>query len=232
MKTKIATLQPDGNINVLGIIMTPADARSLIIRLRAVLKSAGKTTPRINIAKTLFDSIDDGYTVFINTPQNLFEIKLAFGVESESVVPIVEALMEFHKSNESLNILIHESVMLESGAGSYLRYTSQFAQHISKLTQEFLKVRCIFNSETRMLGIFCRKSEMDLSMTFKGQLYNTLIAQGKAAFKREDIPDTYLAYPSMLLYTIRKKLPDYQVSLRQTKNTFQFNAKKVANSAI
>jgi hypothetical protein len=215
-----------------GVTVTPAEARALIFRLKAQLKEAAWKTAsmpsvaQVNVAKQMFDSAENGsvFTVHIMDENDLYEIKTALKVESRSIVPVIGALMDFHKSNESLNILISDRVM---GDSAYMRYTNQFAQQVSKTTQEFLKVRCIHNSERGIMGVFCRKTEFDVSVTFKGQLIAALRANGEATFNCVDIPGTYLDYPSMLLYTLRKKMPDHEIALKRTKQSFKFTAKSL-----
>lgn len=227
----VATVTSDGNVQLFGqIVITPKEAKALVIRIRALLKNISGTShaplARINLSKAMFDSAEDDsvFTVRINTEQELFEINQGLQVKSRSIAATIGALMEFHKHNESLNIILGDEVIRDF---AYTRYTGQFAQQIAHLTQEFLKIRCIYDIEKKVMGIFCRKSEADLSVTFKGQLCNSLITKGEVTFDKVDVPDTYLQYPSMLLYTVRKKLPDYKINLRKTKNTFKFTAKPI-----
>lgn len=231
MSKTIATLQPDGNINILGIVITPIEARRLILEIRTALKEGLKSKgfasiAHTNVSKQMFDSADDGsvFTVRIMDESSLMEIKQALGVETHGIVPVIAALMEFHKQNESLNIMIGESAM---GDTKYHHYTGQFAHQLAQYTQEFLKIRAIYDTGTKVMGVFCRKTEFDISTTFKGQLVAGLRKNGEISFDKKDIPDTYLDYPSMLLYTIRKKLPEYAVQLTKQKKRFKFTAKKV-----
>lgn len=215
-----------------GINITVDEARVIILKLKAQIKdhawsaTAAHSVAHVNVAKQMFDSANDGsvFTVHITDENELFEIKRALSVDSRSIVPVIGALMEFHKDNESLNILISDAVM---GDSAYKRYTGQFAQQVAKTTQEFLKVRCIYDTFLATMGIFCRKTEFDISVTFKGQLVATLQSKGEATFNRIDIPETYLDYPSMLLYSIRKKLPGYSITLKKTKTSYKFSAEKM-----
>ena len=220
----------NGAIEVIeGINVTPDEARAIIFRMKQQLKNSDwKSTPvprsHVNIAKQMFDSAENEsvYTVRIEDEHSLQEIKEALNVESRSIVPVIGALMEFHKNNESLNIIISDTVMDHS---AYARYTNQFAQQIAKTTQEFLKVRCFHDPKGEVMGVFCRKTETDISVTFKGQLVAALQSTGEATFKITDIPGTYVDYPSMLLYTIRKKFPDNEIILKKMKNSFKFTKK-------
>ncbi len=137
-KNKLATLQKDGNIALFGqtIVIKPIEAKELLIQLKAVLKNANGDAPSVahtNVAKQMFDSARDGtvFTVHIPDENALYEIKQALAVNSNGIVPVIAALMEFHKNNESLNILIGRVVM---GGTKYHNYTGQFAhQSHSKL---------------------------------------------------------------------------------------------------
>lgn len=217
----------NGAIEVIeGINVSPDEARAIIFRMKAQLKNATwKSTPasmaHVNVAKQMFASAEDGsvFTVRIEDENGLQEIKDALNVQSRSIVPVIGALMEFHRNNESLNIIISDTVM---GHSAYARYTNQFAQQVSKTTQEFLKVRCFHDPKDKVMGVFCRKTETDISVTFKGQLVAALQSTGEATFKITDIPGTYVDYPSMLLYTIRKKFPENEITLKKMKNSFKF----------
>jgi hypothetical protein len=231
--SKIATLQQDGNIALLGggVVVTPGEARRLIIELRDALKESTKskgfaTVAHTNIAKQMFASADDGSVLTVRIPDEsaLAEIKKALQVESHGLVPVLAALMEFHKANESLNILIGSLAM---NGTKYHNYTGQFAQQLAQHTQEFLKIRCIYDTVQKIMGVFCRKTDFDVSTTFKGQLVAGLRKNGEMSFQKDDVPSTYLDYPSMILYTVRKALPEYEVKLLQQKTRFKFVAKKL-----
>ena len=225
----VAILTEDNNILLHGHTLTRAEARELSIRLNALLKESDVTDYRrarfvpINIAKDLFDSVDDGtaFTVHIEDEKYLDDIRAAFNVEE--ILDCVDALMKQHGNNDSLNIMFENST-----GDDYANSTMSFAQSVAGRTQEFLKIRCLYDQKTRTLGVFCRKNEADISLTFRGHLCNELITKGHCEFDHINIPDTYLQYPSMLLYNIRKKLPELKIELKKKKNSFRFTAKKVA----
>lgn len=210
--------------------LTVEEARRLVILLQEELKScnvANRPTLFDNQAN-LFASSDDGsvFTSTINDEEEYNAARAAFSLDSGSMLSVIGAVMNYHADQESLNILVHEDVMRKH-AKSYLTFTGQFASLIAKQTHDFLKIRVVYSRERKQCGIFCRKSDFDLSVTFRGQLMSLLTKSGASEIRipKEQIPETYRLYPSTLTAFVRKRMPDHEVNLEKTKTEFVITIK-------
>lgn len=208
---------------------TLPEARRLVNELRDAIKNCNGAIPKFENESSLFASADDGsvFTAYLNDEEEFNAARAAFNIErAGSILPVIGAIMHFHADQESLNIIVADSVM-EAHAKSYLTFTGQFATLLSKVSEEFLRVRVLYDKERKQCGIFCRKSDFDLSVTFRGQLIAALKREGRVSVKLENVPETYILYPSTLIHFLRKRLPDCEVSAKKTRTTFEIVAEKI-----
>lgn len=228
---KLVEQLPDKTIMVLGHLgLSLTDARQLHTELGEVLKScnvANKNRVQ-SVEDSLFGSADSGgvFTVYINDDNDFETMRAAFKT-THAIVSVIDALMQFHSDQEALNIIIAKQVM-EGRAKSYMFYPDQFAQQIAKRTMEYLKIKCIYHQTREIMGVFCRKSDLEISVTFRGQLLNELQQHGKANVDTKDIPESYLAYPATLVAFLRKRFPDQEVDLQKSSKIFKFSIKKTS----
>lgn len=217
-----------------GVFVIPATSLSYeeikpyIKSLQALAKhNCNVATVSPVMVQSLFDSVNnpDVLTIYINEDSDYRDIRAALKVEKDTFISLLEALMEYYNDRESLNIIIKKKVLRNHG-DMFIRFTAQFAQQVAARTQEFLKVKVIYDSEKFLLGIFCRKSEFDVSVTFFGQLVYMLEEKGEAFSPYMDMPDTYQAYPSMLHFKLKKKLTNLDIKMQKLKTGLRFYFKK------
>lgn len=235
MKTQVKDQElrlDDGLILLQGMSYTIAEAKQLVKQLQTLIKQNCNVaiTPQ-PMARSLFESVDNPevLNIYIDTDQDFLDIRTALKVEKDSLVRVLDALMEYYKEREALNIIIKGEVLRNHG-DSYLRHTAQFGQQISNCTQEFLKVKAIYDRPKGLLGIFCRKSDFDLQVTFFGQLVETMLQKNEAFVTHSDLPETYRDFPSMLHFKLKKKLDNQSVKMQKLKSGLRFYLPKVQKS--
>lgn len=218
----------DGMIELLPVTLTVADAKLHIKAVQKLIKDCDVATIESPpMVRSLFESVDNPevQTIYIRTDQDYHDSRQALKVPKDTIISLLETIMNYYKEHESLNIIISREVMRNRGE-TYHRYTAQFAQQVAARTQDFLKVKAIYSAERGELGIFCRKSEFDISMTFFGQLIAALKQHGTVTTDFNDMPDTYVAYPSMLHHKIKSKLSDPKVKMVKLVRGLKFSCEK------
>lgn len=225
-KTYTAILS-EGVITLRPVNLTPDEAREHIKLVSKLLKDCDVATLESPpLVRSLFESINDPdiLTIFVRNDQEYHDMRTVLKCK-DTIIAFIAATMEYYKEKESLNIILSREVMRNRG-DTYHRYTAQFAQQIATYTQEFLKIKAIYSAERGELGIFCRKSEFDISVTFFGQLVGKLRETGQVTVNFDEMPDTYVAYPSMLHYKIKAKMKDPKVKMVKLAHSLKFSCEK------
>lgn len=209
--------------------LTRDETKSLIKSLQTLIKrNCNVATVSAPMVRSLFESVDNPevLTIYINTDEDFMDIRGALKIEKDSLLSLLDGMMEYYKDRESLNIIIKRHVLRNHG-DTFYRFSASFAQQVAAKTQEFLKVKVIYDSEKELLGVFCRKNEFDISLTFFGQLIDTFKSKQEAYVLYTDMPDTYVTYPSMLHYKLKKELNlNSNINMQKMKNGLRFYFKK------
>lgn len=214
----------DGVIIIDTKTYTIDEAKILVKNLQSVIKkNCNVATVSAPMVRSLFESVNnpDTLTIFIDSDEEYASIRAALKIEKDSLIAVLSALMEYYKEKEALNIII-KSYVLRNHGDVYRRYTAQFTQQVASKTQEFLKVKAVYDEREERLGIFCRKSEFDISVTFFGQLVDSMQKDREAFVLYSDLPDTYADYPSMLHFKLKKKLDNPDIRMHKLATGLRF----------
>lgn len=222
----------DNNILLGNCYYTRDETKALIKKLQTLIKSCNVATTPAPIVESLFDSVNDPntLTIYVNTDEEFLDARAALKVEKDSLMALIDAMVDYYSERESLNIIFAKHTLRNHG-DSYFRFTAQFAQQIAAKTQEFLKVKVIYDSNKELLGVFCRKSDFEISVTFFGNLLYNLERLGEVFAPYSIMPDTYVDFPSMLHFKIRKKVSEgMEVKMQKKPNGLKFILVKPQNN--
>jgi len=215
----------DGIIMLKAVGLTQEQAKQHVKLVSKLIKDCNVATLESPpLVRSLFASCDDPkvFTLYIRTDQEFHDIRSALKPQKDTIISLLARIMEYYSEKESINIILSREVMRNRG-DTYHRYTAQFAQQVASHTQEFLKIKAIYSAERGELGIFCRKSEFDISTTFFGQLLNQLRSKGHVYVDFNDMPDTYVAYPSMLHFKLKQKLRNPKIKMTKLAKGLKFS---------
>lgn len=220
----------DGLIYLLdfNIPITLEDAKELSKNLqRAIKESCNVATATVQppqLVRSLFESIDDPkvLTIFVRTDQEYHDISMALKPRKDTNTALIVAIMEYYKDRDSLNIILSHDVMRERGE-TFFRYTAQFAQQLMAQSGAiFIKIKALYDPQRKELGIFCRQTELDMSLTFLGRLIDQLKANKQVIVSYNDMPGTYVTWPSMLHHKVKTKLGNPDVKMIKLKQGIRF----------
>lgn len=208
-----------------GAYIAPGEVKELIKALTLFTKkSCNVATEPTPLVRSLFESINDPnvLTIYVRTDQEYHDISVALKPRREGNTALIGAIIYYYKERESLNIILSHQVMDNQG-DTFYRSTAQYAQQLSSTyNSEFPKIKALYDTQRKELGIFCRKVELDMSLTFLGQMTNQLKKVKQLIISYDQMPDTYVTYPSMLHHKVKSKLENPEIKMIKLKKGLRF----------